>query len=174
MIQHKHIHRPTLLYMSLMAVVGVLALMLGASAAMAHSTKQTFTIQSSPPAISYFDQGPPGKGTGDKYVFNSRLLRNGKRIGRLHGVKETIRLEGSEEIVQSTLTFQFSARNTIIVTGISRVTSSGREVGLITGEPFVRAVVGGTGRFRDATGQLTSTRLQNGNYRQKFQLKFHR
>jgi hypothetical protein len=160
--------------MLLLATVAMLALVLGASLALADGKKlreQTFTIRSTAPSITYLDHAAPGKGAGDRYIFNSRLLRDGKRIGRLHGIKDTIRLQGGNEIVQNLMTFQFGNRNSIIASGVTRLAEGG-DVGLVVGEPFERAITGGTGRFSNATGVLTTTRLPSGNYRQRFELVF--
>ena len=68
------------------------------------------------------------------------------------------------------LTFEFGTRNQIVVGGLRAYPLTG--TGLITGKHYVRAVLGGTGRFAGAKGTLTSTRLSSGRYDQLFRLTY--
>ena len=167
---HRHFHRH---FLSLILLAAVAIFVLSAQSSDAAGRERTFTIKSTVPTITYIDLANPGKGAGDRYIFHSRLLRDGRQIGRLHGIKDTIRLDRGTEVVQNLLTFQFRGNGSIVVAGITRLSSDGRhEAGLIFGRPFERAIIGGTGRFKNVTGTLISTRLDSGNYRQRFEVVF--
>lgn len=129
-------------------------------------------VLSSKPHITTIDLGPPGKTPGDFYPFYASILsRNGRRvIGQLRGTQTDIKLEHGAETVQGMLTFAFGTANQIVVGGLSQFPLTG--TGLITGKSYVRAVLGGTGRYAGAKGTLTSTLLASGRYDQVFRLTY--
>jgi hypothetical protein len=136
------------------------------------SSVQTVHVLSGRPHITTVDLGPRGKSPGDLYPFDARVLsRNGRRvIGRLHGLQSDIKLEHHAETVQGLLTFEFGTGNDIVVGGLSAFPLRG--TGLIRGKSYVRAVLGGTGRYAGAKGTLTSTLLSSGRYDQLFRLTY--
>jgi hypothetical protein len=133
---------------------------------------QIVHVVSGRPHVTTLDLGPRGKSPGDVYPFNARILsRNGRRvIGRLRGTQTDIKLEHGAETVQGLLTFDFGTGNQIIVGGLAAYPLTG--TGLITGTHYLRAVLGGTGRYAGAKGTLTSTRLSSGRYDQVFRLTY--
>ena len=129
-------------------------------------------VMSSKPDITTIDLGPPGKSPGDLYAVSASILsRNGRRvIGQLRGTQTDIKLEHGAETVQGLLTFEFGMANQIVVGGLGQFPLTG--TGLITGKPYVRAVLGGTGRYAGVKGTLTSTELPSGRYDQVFRLTY--
>jgi Allene oxide cyclase barrel like domain len=95
------------------------------------------------------DIGTPGPGVGDLLVFQDRILDRGRQVG-IQGGSCTITalLPGDH--------FQTHCVGTIVLPG-GQIAFQG----LVTDAPEKRmAVVGGTGRFRAAAGELTV--LENG------------
>lgn len=119
--------------------------------------------------VTVVDLGPPGKSSGDLYVYTGTVHRNGKRIGRIHGSNTSIKVEGRRETVSGQLTIQLGNGNQIVAGGLSAYPSDDNS-GFIVGKPFTRAVLGGTGRYAGARGTLTTTRQPSGNYKQVFRL----
>jgi hypothetical protein len=136
------------------------------------SRVQIVHVLSSRPHITTIDLGRRGKSPGDLYPFDARILsRNGRRvIGQLRGTQTDIKLEHRAETVQGLLTFEFGTGDQIVVGGVSAFPLTG--TGLITGRHYVRAVLGGTGRYAGAKGTLTSTQLSSGFYDQVFRLTY--
>jgi phage baseplate assembly protein gpV len=56
----------------------------------------------------------------------------------------------------------------IVVAGVPDYPSNAPE--FAADKPVVRAVIGGTGKYNGAGGQLTSTRNADGSYKQEFSL----
>ncbi|HEY2200642.1 MAG TPA: hypothetical protein VGH56_02045 [Solirubrobacteraceae bacterium] len=136
------------------------------------SSVQIVHVMSSKPDITTIDLGPRGKSPGDFYAVSaSILIRNGRRvIGHLRGTQTAIKRERGAETVQGMLTFEFGTANQIVVGGLSQFPLTG--TGLITGKPYVRAVLGGTGKYAGAKGTLTSTLRSSGRYDQVFRLTY--
>ena len=68
-----------------------------------------------------------------------------------------------DELRERSLTFQLTA-GTIVARGLSFYPLGDRE--LRPGKPGVIAVIGGTGAYIGASGEVTTTRLADGTYRQ--------
>jgi allene oxide cyclase-like protein len=91
--------------------------------------------------------GPPAFGLGDRFVFTDNLYRRGKRVGTDHGECVTTRIESQGQGG----TFQ------CLVTAVFRrgqITAQGAVTFSDDTSPFRVAITGGTGKFRDAAGQV--------------------
>ena len=133
---------------------------------------QTLHVMSGRPDITTIDLGRPGKSAGDLYPFSASILsRNGRRvIGQLRGTQTAIKLERGAGTVQGLLTFEFGSADQIVVGGLSQFPLTG--TGLIRGKRYVRAVLGGTGRYAGVKGTRTSLELSSGRYDQVFRLTY--
>lgn len=90
------------------------------------------------------DLGTKGVGPGDSFLFTGQpLLSHGSRIGTLEGI-ETILSSTHNGIVSQQATLRLRGGR-VMVEGIGRHDD----------KPFRLAVVGGTGKYIYATGQLT-------------------
>jgi hypothetical protein len=129
-------------------------------------------ISSKPQPLTYLDFPPKGKSPGDLYVFSGTLYAaNGRTvIGRVRGTQTDIKIEHGMETVQGMLTYELGTGNQLVVGGLSEYPRKG--TGLLTGRTFVRPVLGGSGRFAGATGQVFSKQLPNGRYDQVFKLTY--
>ena len=110
------------------------------------------------------DLGPAGKSPGDLYVYDGILKQGSKRIGKIYGSNTSLKLEGDREIVQGQLSFDFGGGDSILVVGVSAYPSEGPH-GFIPGETFGRVVVGGTGIYAGARGNVATTRRPDDTYK---------
>lgn len=160
-------------FLTALLVVAAVVL-IGAVAGFASSTGvQTVHVQTRNPAIKTLDFPPTGKSPGDVYVFSSTIVSgNGKTvIGRLRGTQTDIRVEGGMETVQGMLTYELGRGNELVVGGLSAYPVKGT-AGLLKGKVFVRPVLGGSGKYAGAHGQVFSKQLSGGRYDQVFKLTY--
>jgi hypothetical protein len=144
----------------------------------AHSTDpatETFTVYQDAPKMSQLDLGAPGHSLGDVYHFSAPLHseRGGPVTGEVIGtktlVKEATDANPNLERRATLLFFTFADRkDQIIAFGAADYSTSTPEFD--AGQPVVRPVLGGTGKYMGARGQVTSTRNTDGSYTQVFTL----
>ena len=144
----------------------------------AHSTNpsnETFTVYEDAPKMSLLDLGAPGKSLGDVYHFSAPLHseRGGPVTGEVIGSKTLVKVATDAnpnlERRATLLFFSFVDRkDQIIAFGAADYSPSAPEFD--AGQPVVRAVLGGTGKYMGARGQVTSTRNSDGSYTQVFAL----
>jgi hypothetical protein len=161
-------------------MVGVAALLISGfiAACSPHSTNpsmETFTIYEDAPTLTPLDLGPPGNSPGDAYYFSAPLHSSpgGPVTGEVFGSKTLVKLAGlanpNSEKRATLLLFTFSGgQDQIIAFGAIDYPPTAAEFD--PGQPVVRPILGGTGRYMGARGQLTSTRNKNGSYTQVFTL----
>jgi hypothetical protein len=112
--------------------------------AAARGTVLRYDIAFRPFDENYVDVGTPGAGVGDMLVFQDRILDHGRQVGVQGGTCTiTALLDGGH--------FQTHCVGTVSLPG-GQIAFQG----LVTDAPDKHmAVVGGTGRYRDAGGDLT-------------------
>jgi hypothetical protein len=145
----------------------------GAVAGFAAGTNvQTLHVRTDRGHTAILDLGAKGKTPGDVYLVSGNVFTpDGRRlIGRVRGTQTDIKLEKGTETVQAMLTYQFGAGNEIIIGGLGAYPL--KSTGLVRGKPFVRAVLGGTGKYAGAKGTVTTTQLSNGDYDHVFKLTY--
>jgi hypothetical protein len=94
-------------------------------------------------------------------------------VGTVFGTKVVVKTATSQNpLVEQRVTnlvFTFNDRqDPIVVAGVADYPVAGAEFG--PDQPVVRAIVGGTGAFIGASGELSSTRHPAGGYTQTFTL----
>ena len=121
-----------------------------APASAAKSTVLRYDIAFRPFQENFVDVGTPGPGVGDMLVFQDRILDHGRQVGVEGGTCTiTALLDGGH--------FQTNCVGTV-----SLAAGQIAFQGLVTDAPDKHmAVVGGTGRYRDAGGELTVLELGN-------------
>ena len=144
----------------------------------AHSSSpstETFTVYSDAPKMSLLDLGAPGNSLGDVYHFSAGLHseRGGPVTGELVGSKTLVKLptdaNPNTERRATLMFFTFAGgKDQIIAFGAADYLPSTPE--FETGKSAVRPVLGGTGKYIGARGQVTSTRNADGSYTQVFTL----
>jgi hypothetical protein len=146
------------------AVCGLLTATGAASAAAPSNGVETLRFTAANVTVAAVDLGPAGKSPGDLYVYEGEIRQGAKRIGSIYGTNTSIKLKGKREIVQGQLSYDFGGGDTIVVAGISAYPGTG-DHGFIVGEAFGRVVVGGTGIYSGARGNVTTTRQANDTYK---------
>jgi hypothetical protein len=91
----------------------------------------------------FVDHGAPGFTTDDQFVFSNDLYRNGKKVGEDGGTCTVTRIPDSGAPTLHCLGTNSLPGGQISVQGLTA-----------PGEPFELAITGGTGRYRDARGQV--------------------
>ncbi len=107
---------------ALTASITATGLLLGSSAGSALAQDDdvtTLRVTTKNIEVTVVDLGPPGKSSGDLYVYTGTVHRNGKRIGRIHGSNTSIRVKGRRETVSGQLTMQLGNGNQIVAGGLS-------------------------------------------------------
>jgi hypothetical protein len=144
-----------------------------ASASTSSGRIRTLRVIAANPHTETLDFPPTGKSPGDIYVFDASILAASGRtvLGALRGTQTEIKVEHGMETVQGMLTYQLGSGNDIVVGGLSAnpLSASGF---LVKNKPFVRAVLGGTGKYSGARGTVTTTRLTNTRYLHVFRLSY--
>ena len=150
-------------------------LIAGCGAHSGNRSTETFTVYEDAPKMSLLDLGAPGKSLGDVYHFSAPLHseRGGPVTGEVIGSKTLVKLPTDAnpnlERRATLLFFTFAGgKDQIIAFGASDYSPSAPE--FEAGQPVVRPVLGGTGKYMGARGQVTSTRNSDGSYTQVFTL----
>ena len=144
----------------------------------AHSSNQsteTFTVYEDAPKMSLLDLGAPGNSLGDVYHFSAPLHseRGGPVTGEVIGSKTLVKVatdanpkhgEASNALVFYLCRWQgpdYCVRSCRLFAVLSRIQC------WPAGRP---PILGGTGKYMGARGQVTSTRNADGSYTQVFTL----
>ena len=140
-----------------------------------NSSTETLTIYQDAPEMSLLDLGAPGNSLGDIYHFSAALHseRGGPITGEVVGSKTLVKLPtDTNPTLERRATLMFftfaDAKDQMIAFGAADYSPSVPEFD--AGKSVVRPVLGGTGKYMGARGQVTSTRNQDGSYTQIFTL----
>jgi hypothetical protein len=143
-----------------------------------HSTNpstETLTVYEDAPALKPLDLGSPGNSPGDAYYFSAALHSSpgGPVTGEVVGSKTLIKSAAeANPNAEKRATLLFSTfgggQDQIIAFGTGDYPPTAAEFD--AGLPVGRAILGGTGKYIGAHGQLTSTRNTDGLYTQVFTL----
>lgn len=122
-------------------------------------------LHQAPPELTTIDNGAVGRSGGDIMTFEAPLTGENGRKAILNGYVVTVdtanAAEGSEDRL-SHMVFDFGKGTTIVTAGRSSYTPV--EVEITDEIPQVRAVIGGTGDYIAARGQVTTVRHKDGSY----------
>ena len=136
---------------------------------------ETLTIYQDAPKMSLLDLGAPGNSLGDVYHFSAALHseRGGPVTGEVVGSKTLVKMPTDAnpnlERRATLIFFTFAeGKDQIIAFGAGDYSPSTPEFD--ADKPVVRPVLGGTGKYMGARGQVTSTRSSDGSYTQVFTL----
>ena len=136
---------------------------------------ETFTVYEDAPKLSLLDLGAPGNSLGDVYHFSAPLHSQpgGPVTGELIGSKTLVKVAtDANPNLERRATLMFftlaDRKDQIIAFGVADYSPSAPEFD--AGQPAVRAILGGTGKYMGARGQLASTRNADGSYTQAFTL----
>jgi len=129
------------------------------------------------PILTHLNLGDSAHGHGDGMAFEAAISDTlGNEIGKVIGWLVTVDMEESDTLNPvafterfGTLTFDCGDENEIISQGTSSYpkNKSLMEPGII----HRRAIVGGTGKYKGITGQVTTTRNEDGTYIHELEVK---
>ena len=130
--------------------IPLVALGLVAASASAHDDGHGFKLTGkvvAPP--TQIDLGAPGDSAGDQQIITMDVFAGTKRVGESHVVCTMVRVDPATKasITQCDNVTSLPGGQ-LVATGV--VTSAQEER-----SPFIQAITGGTGAYRDAHGQLT-------------------
>jgi D-alanyl-D-alanine carboxypeptidase len=106
----------------------------------------SFTVRAHHGTDSSVDLGKTGFSAGDQDLFTGALTRHGKHVGRVVGTCTTVRVGRSTADQLCEFVLHLGAAQ---ITATGSVSSTQHGPGT-----FALPVVGGTGRYRDAHGQI--------------------
>src|SRR6266513_1648387 len=161
----------------MMALAALLASTLMAACGLrsTNPSGETLTVYQDAPTLNLLDLGPPGRSPGDVHHFFAPLHSSpgGPVTGAVFGSKTLVKLatDANPNLEQRTtfLAFTFSDRqDQIIALGVADYSPTAGE--FEADKARARAILGGTGKYMGARGQLTSTRNADGSYTQVFTL----
>jgi hypothetical protein len=159
-------------------------LIAGASSAIAvagcGSNVEKFTLVQTSAVRDSVDMGRNGMSTADTMYFHGPLTRDGKEVGHINGMTEKLALSpdlawakkhlpmgsanpDSEHLVLSTATFHLGGDDSILSEG--QIFYDTREgVTMKVGQPQIRPITGGTGKYKFARGQMKIINQGAGRY----------
>ena len=129
----------------LLSLIAIPAIGLAATSAHAdkHGNGGDFKLTGKVVGFTKVDLGDPGQSAGDQQIISMDVFAGTKRVGESHVVCVTVRAG----IVQCDNVTNLPGGQ-IVATGL--VTDAQEEQ-----SPFIQAITGGTGAYRNAHGQLT-------------------
>ena len=161
--------------MASVAALSASALVTACGARCTNPSAEMFTVYEDAPKMSLLDLGAPGNSLGDIYHFSAALHseRGGPITGEVVGSKTLVKLPtDTNPTLERRATLMFftfaDAKDQMIAFGAADYSPSVPEFD--AGKSVVRPVLGGTGKYMGARGQVTSTRNQDGSYTQVFTL----
>ena len=138
---------------------------LGVCNASAQGIKSIMKFHQAAPELSTLDAGQAGRSPGDIVAFEATVKSENGETAHLNGYDVILDVAGDAEPVEDRFTYvvvEFEDNSTMIVAGKSTYSPTSAEIS--NGLPQVRAVIGGTGKYIGASGQVTTVRNQDGSY----------
>ena len=133
--------------------------------AMAAEVKQTIKLHQQPPALVSVDLGTAGNSDGDMLALQAALEGSGGAKATLYGPPLTVGIPHGADKTEDRagqIYVDFGGGNSIVVAG--RSVYGGGEKEMPKGAPQLRAVIGGTGAYIGARGQVTTVRNADNSY----------
>jgi hypothetical protein len=130
-----------------------------------------FKVRQEIPTLETIDIGDEGKSHGDMLAFKATISNEEGEIGILSGILITVNLPTDQSAVEDrmgNLIFTFGDSDSLVVAGASVYAPDKTEMN--ANQPQVRAVIGGTGKYLGARGEVTTTRNDDGTYDHDFRL----
>lgn len=130
----------------------------------------TLTVHQGVARITRDERAQSDNGLGDQSFYTAALSIDGEPAGTLFGELRTVDVsdapDGRVWERMGLATFRFTARDTIAVAGV--VTYPAGQMHSPNGVPFWRAIVGGTGAYAGARGEVESVRSEDGTFTHSF------
>ena len=161
-----------------LTVAGTIGFALGSAsvlpAAQAAPPTRTIVLTQQPPALHPGDLHIEGASVADMVLYEAAIAGEQGESGLLTGFLITADVPDAEtgDVHQDRLgqlSFDLGNGNSLVVAG--EAVYPGEEVEMTANAAQLRAVVGGTGEFMGARGQVETTRNEGGSYRHEFTLR---
>ena len=137
------------------------------------NTNTIIKINQEAPNIIHIDLDKGGVSHGDLLAFDAGVITNNNVKGILSGYLLTIFIpEENHETFQEKMVqmvFDFGEGNTIVIGG-KAVYPHKEKSEMIKNQPQLRAIIGGTGSFIGARGQIATNRNNDGTYEHLIEL----
>ena len=149
------------------------AALLAAAGLQAHAGETgVFMVRQEPPVMAHAKLAEAGASHGDMLAFQANITTEDGTPGTLNGLLITVdiadgTLDPLEERIGQ-LVFDFGNGDSVLAAGQS--VYPGTEHEMSADAPQRRAVIGGTGIYMGARGQITTTRNTDGSYEHMFEL----
>jgi len=134
--------------------------------------KQTFTITQGKPEIQRVDIGVTGMSVGDLFAFEAPFTSKDGKKGRIYGIITIVSIPTgvNDPFIDrlSSSVLDFGKSDTLVVNG--KTIYGAYEGEIKDNEPQLRAIIGGTGKFIGARGQISTIRTPSGTYEHEIQL----
>ena len=131
-----------------------------------------FMVRQEAPVLAHADLATEGASHGDMLAFQARFATESGTAGVLNGLLITVDIaDGELDLLEERigqLAFDFGNGDSILAAGQSVYPGTDREMS--ADAPQLRAVIGGTGTYMGARGQITTTRNTDGSYEHMFEL----
>lgn len=126
---------------------------------------ETMVVQQAAPNLVDLDLGPKLHSHGDALLFGADVTTDDGDTGKLQGMLVTLEFtkDGYAAIENRIGHLQFTFEDgTILVAGMTSYTQGEQE--MEEGQPQPRAIIGGTGAFMGASGEMVTQRNDDGTY----------
>lgn len=128
-------------------------------------------LHQAPPELHNIDVAPTGHSDGDILTYEAELTAENGRHVTLDGylvIVDEANASETEEDRFSHMVFNFGDGSTIVAEGRSAYTATAIE--MENNVPRLRAIVGGTGEYIGARGQISTVRNEDGSYDHSIEL----
>ena len=163
--------------LGVLAVAGAIGFALGSASALpsaqAAQPTRTVVLTQQPPTLHSVDLHMEGASVADMVLYEAAIAGEEGESGMLTGFLITADVPDAEtgDIHQDRLgqlSFDLGNGNSLVVAG--EAIYLGEDVEMTANAEQLRAVVGGTGEFMGARGQVATTRNDDGSYRHEITL----
>lgn len=151
---------------------GASALILSAGLQAHAGETGVFMVRQELPVLAHVDLAEKGASHGDMLAFQAKITTEDGAPGTLNGLLITVdiakgALDPLEERIGQ-LVFDFGNGDSVLAAGQSVYPGTEHEIS--ADAPQRRAIIGGTGIYMGARGQITTTRNTDGSYEHMFEL----
>ena len=145
--------------------VSVAVLAVSCFSADAMAAKRTFKIYQEKPYLTHLDLGSQGNSHGDMLAFEGAVTGENGVKGMIQGILITVDIAEGDDVTEDrvgAVYYDFGGGNSLAVA--AHVVYKDKSPLIEPGVPQVRAVIGGTGDYIGANGQITTIRNADGSY----------